>query len=179
MTVNGVPETATSLPYSVWVDSGSSVTYSFASPVTSSSVSTTQYRWGTSSGLDAAQSDILTVTGTGTVIGNYVTQYDLQFAQSGLDSSAQGTVVSVTVGVSPPVNLFKASSPMTLATWTKVRLYRTLSPLQSPALTAASSLFLRRQQLHLHQASLLLEQLLSLAHTRLSTRCLSLRLDNQ
>ena len=111
VTVNGVPETATSLPYSVWVDSGSSVSYSFAGLVASSSASTTQYRWGTTSGIDTAQSDILAVTGAGTVTGNYVTQYDLQFAVSGLDSSAQGTVVSVTVGANPAVNLVQSQFP--------------------------------------------------------------------
>ena len=111
VTVNGVSETATSLPYSVWVDSGSSVTYNFASPVASSSATNTQYRWGTTSGLDTAQSDILTVTGAGTVTGNYVTQYDLQFAQSGLDSSAQGDIVSVTVGANPTVNLVQNQFP--------------------------------------------------------------------
>jgi len=111
VTVNGVSETATSLPYSVWVDSGSSVTYNFASSVASSSATNTRYRWGTTSGLDTSQSDILTVTVAGTVTGNYVTQYDLQFAQSGLDSSAQGTVVSVTVGTNPEVNLVQNQFP--------------------------------------------------------------------
>src|SRR5208283_127958 len=111
VTVNAVPEPATSLPYSVWVDSGSSVSYSFAGLVASSSASTTQYRWGTTSGIDTAQSYILAVTGAGTVTGNYVTQYDLQFAVSGLDSSAQGTVVSVTVGANPAVNLVQSQFP--------------------------------------------------------------------
>jgi hypothetical protein len=105
VTVNGTAENATSLPYSVWVDDGSSVAYSFASPVASSSASTTQYRWNTTSGLDTVQSDNLTVTGAGAVTGNYVTQYDLEFAQSGLDSSAQGTIVSVTIGAGSPVSL--------------------------------------------------------------------------
>jgi uncharacterized repeat protein (TIGR02543 family) len=111
VTVNGVPETATSLPCSVWVDSGSSVSYSFAGLVSGSSASTTQYRWGTTSGIDTAQSDILAVTGAGTVTGDYVTQYDLQFAVSGLDSSAQGTVVSVTVGANPAVNFIQSQFP--------------------------------------------------------------------
>ena len=114
VTVNGVSKAATSLPYSVWVDSGSSVTYNFASPVASSSASTTQYRWGTTSGLDTAQADTLTVTGAGTVTGNYVTQYDLQFAQSGLDGSAQGGIVSVTVGANPSVNLVQNQFPYRL-----------------------------------------------------------------
>ncbi len=111
VTVNGIPETATSLPYSMWVDSGSSVSYSFVGLVSGSSASATQYRWGTTSGIDTAQSDILAVTGAGTVTGNYVTQYDLQFAVSGLDSSAQGTVVSVTVGANPAANLIQSQFP--------------------------------------------------------------------
>ena len=89
-TVNGNPKTYSDLPYSLWVDCGSSVTYSYASTI-SSSVSGKQFRLNSISGTASP----MTVSGSITVTGNFVTQYRLMFAQSGLDSSAIGTVVTV------------------------------------------------------------------------------------
>ena len=37
--------------------------------------------------------------------GTYKTQYELKFAQSGLDITAQGTIVSVTIGANSPVDV--------------------------------------------------------------------------
>ena len=90
VTVNGVPKTYADLPYSVWVDSGSSVTYSYSSTV-SSSVAGKRFR------LVAIHSPTspFTVTGPVTITGEYYNQYQVNFAQSGLDSTATGTVVTV------------------------------------------------------------------------------------
>lgn len=89
-TVNDSAKTYSGLPYSVWVDVGSSFTYSYASTVTSSSVNK-QFRLNSATG----PSSPFTVTGAATVTGNYVVQYLVTFAQFGLDSSATGTVVTV------------------------------------------------------------------------------------
>jgi len=90
VTVNGSSKSYLGLPYTLWVDSGSSVTYSYNSPV-SSSVSGKRYRLTSVSGPTSP----ITVTSASTVIGNYVTQYLVTFAQTGLDSTAIGTVVTV------------------------------------------------------------------------------------
>ncbi len=90
VTVNAVPKTLTQLPYSLWVDSGGTVTYSYASPA-SSSISGKQFRLNSVSG----PSSPITVSAPTTVTGNYVAQYSVMFAQSGLDSTATGTVLTV------------------------------------------------------------------------------------
>ena len=46
-----------------------------------------------------------TVSSANTFTGNYQTQYDLKFDQSGLDNTAEGTVVSVTKGANPAVTV--------------------------------------------------------------------------
>jgi len=53
----------------------------------------------------------LTITAPTLITGAYQTLYDLQFAQSGLDISAQGTIVTVTVGANSPVNIAFTSLP--------------------------------------------------------------------
>ncbi|MEM4732975.1 MAG: PKD domain-containing protein, partial [Candidatus Bathyarchaeia archaeon] len=90
VTVNGTPKTYSNLPYTLWVNSGSSVTYSYSSPV-SSSVSGKQFRLGSVSG----PASPITVSCPTTVTGNYVTQYLVTFAQTGLGADATGTVVTV------------------------------------------------------------------------------------
>ena len=89
-TVNGVPQTLSQFPYVLWVDNGGSVTYSYNS-VVSSSISGKQYRRASVSGPTSP----ITVTGPATVTGNYVTQYQVTFTQTGLDSTAIGTIATV------------------------------------------------------------------------------------
>jgi hypothetical protein len=90
VTVNGTTKTYTGLPYSIWVDSGTSIVYTYTSVVTSS-YSTKQFRLASVTG----PSSPFTVTSPTTVTGNYVVQYLVTFGQSGLDSTATGTVVTV------------------------------------------------------------------------------------
>jgi hypothetical protein len=90
VTVNGTSKTYAELPYSLWVNSGSSIMYSFTSPVPSSSPSK-QFRLSSITGPTSP----ITVSGPTTVTGNYVAQYLLTFTQSGLDTLATGTVVTV------------------------------------------------------------------------------------
>jgi hypothetical protein len=89
-TVNSYTKTYSDLPFTTWADSGSSVSYSFTSPV-SSSTTGKRFRLNSVTG----SSTPITVTGATTVTGNYVTQYSVTFAQTGLDSTATGTVVTV------------------------------------------------------------------------------------
>ncbi len=90
LTVNGSPKTYGELPYSFWADSGSSVTYSFTSPV-SSSIPGQQFR------LVAIHSPTspFIVTESVSISGEYCQQWQVTIAQSGLDSTATGTVVTV------------------------------------------------------------------------------------
>ena len=90
VTANGSAKTYGNLPYTLWVDNGLSVTYSYAS-IVSSSTTGKQFRLNSVSG----PASPITVTGSVTAIGNYVTQYQVTFAQSGLDSTATGTVITV------------------------------------------------------------------------------------
>lgn len=71
---------------SIIVDAGASVSYSFASPV-SSSVGGKQYRWSSTTGTGSAsgktaQSDSFTVNSAGTVTASYVAQWNVIFAVS-------------------------------------------------------------------------------------------------
>jgi hypothetical protein len=90
VTVSGSPQTLAQLPYVLWIDNGGSVTYSYNS-VVSSSISGKQYRRTSVSG----PSSPITVTGPVGVTGNYVPQYRVTFTQTGLDSTATGTIVTV------------------------------------------------------------------------------------
>jgi len=73
VTVNGNTKSLGDLPFTLWVDSGSSVTYSYNSPV-SSTVSGKRFR------LDSVTGPVspITVSAPATVAGNYKTQYYLK-----------------------------------------------------------------------------------------------------
>jgi len=93
VTVDGSPKTFGVLPYSKWVDSGSLVNYLYNS-IVSSSVPGKKYRLNTVTGPTSP----INVTSAVTVTGNYITQYSVTFAQTGLDSTASGNVVTVNSG---------------------------------------------------------------------------------
>ena len=74
VTVGGSPKTTADLPYMTdWISSGTTLSWSFSSPVASSSYpSDRQYKWDSTSGLgQTGQSGVLTVTASGTIVGNY------------------------------------------------------------------------------------------------------------
>ncbi len=75
-----------------WWDAGSVYSYSFASPLIAVS---TQYLWGSTSGLSTLQSGSLTVTSSGGVFGNYVVQNAITFDKLGVGSDFTGTVVVI------------------------------------------------------------------------------------
>jgi FlaG/FlaF family flagellin (archaellin) len=97
VTAAGNAKTGAQLPYTAWYDSGSSLAYSFASPIASSgSPSTTRYLWSSTSGLSQTlQTNTFTVGGTGTITATYTTQ------TFGVDSSGKNSANSantLTVG---------------------------------------------------------------------------------
>jgi hypothetical protein len=59
------------LPASFWWDEGSTHTFAFQSPLIGTS-GTKQYNWTSTTGLSSLRSGSITVTGLGTVVGNYV-----------------------------------------------------------------------------------------------------------
>ena len=93
---------------SIWVDAGANVTYNFVNTVTSSNTGE-QYRLNSITGTPSPITDL---SGSTTLIGNYVTQYQVTLVVSGLDGSAQGTLVSVTGGVSAPVTFTESQLPV-------------------------------------------------------------------
>jgi hypothetical protein len=74
---------------------GDSINFAYYSPLDEPPTGDTQYVWtSTTGGLTSAQSDAtFTVTASGNVTGNYITQYQVTFDQSGLDSTATGELV--------------------------------------------------------------------------------------
>ncbi len=94
VTVDSNTYAFSSLPVSFWWDNGSSHTFAFSSPLPVNA--SMQYSWNSTSGLSAAQSSILTVTGSGSVTGNYVAQikYEVTF-DPGVGSDWTGPVLTV------------------------------------------------------------------------------------
>jgi hypothetical protein len=92
VTVAGNTKTAGNLPFSDWFDSGSSVTYSFSDPVSSTVVGK---RYALTAPAPTPASPI-TVSGAATITGTYKTQFQLTFAQNGIGSdTGANTVVTV------------------------------------------------------------------------------------
>jgi len=143
VTVDSVPYGVSSLPVSFLYDNGSSHSFSFASPL---AVGSEQYVWTSTTGLSSSQSESITVTTDGSIIGNYKTQYYLTVSsvcgtpggQGWYDSSstAYATVTPLTVpggsgtqyvftqwggdasGNTSPSNAIVMSGPMTAtANW--------------------------------------------------------------
>ncbi len=86
----GAPSTLGVSGGSISVDSGATVTYSFVNPVTSTNAGE-QYRLG--SVTDPASVSTTAVSGASTVTGNYVTQYQVSFTQTGITSDAGSNTV--------------------------------------------------------------------------------------
>src|SRR5213076_394955 len=139
VTVDASAKTAVNLPFSKFVDSGSTVTYGYTSPVTTADA-TKQYRWPSTTGLSqTAQNNTFTVSGAGTVTGTYVAQYQVTFeASANAKGDGTGTVVTVDASAKTAANLpfskfvdsgstvtYGYTSPVTTADATKQ--YRWLS----------------------------------------------------
>jgi PKD repeat protein len=90
VTVNSTSKTYSDLPYSIWVDENGIIYYSYET-IVSSTMPGKQFKLSSVTG----PSSPITVTADTTVTGNYIIQYEVTFAQTGLDSSATGTVATV------------------------------------------------------------------------------------
>jgi hypothetical protein len=95
VTVDSVGYAAGALPKSFWFDKDSSHAFAFSSPLVVDAGK--QYVWAYTSGLSTLQIDTLTITGSGSVTGNYVVQikYQVTFSQTGVGSDFTGTVVVI------------------------------------------------------------------------------------
>ena len=116
VTVAGSPKTAAALPFSDWFDNGSSVTYTYSDPV-SSTVSGKRYALTTPA---ASPASPITVSGSTTVTGIYKIQFQITFTQSGIGGDSTGTVVTVaaspkTAAVLPFNDWFDNGSSLTYA----------------------------------------------------------------
>ena len=139
--VDSVNYGVSSLPVSLWLDSGSSHSFSFASPLI---VGSKQYVWSSTSGLSPLQSGTLTVTASGNVVGNYIIQNQVTFDKVGVSSDFTGTVVIIdSVSYSRlqlPVSFswsvgsthsFAFQSPLVVGSTTKQYLWTSTSGLSS------------------------------------------------
>jgi hypothetical protein len=86
--LNGLPLVRENLPYSIWVDNGTVENFTYSS-IVSSTTSGKRFRL-----LNVSDSSPLTVTAPMTVTGNYIAQFKVIFAQTGLNGTATGTVVT-------------------------------------------------------------------------------------
>jgi hypothetical protein len=95
VTVSGNAKAKGVLPYTEWFDDGSNVSYSYEATVDVSPASTKRYRRDSVSGIASGAA----VTAASTITGNYVTQWQLTFAQSGIGGDTGSNTVA-TVGAS-------------------------------------------------------------------------------
>ena len=93
VTIDGTGYAGDFLPKSFWWDGNSMHTFSFASPLVADA--SKQYTWSSTSGLSTLQSDTLTITTSGSVVGNYIVQNAITFDQVGVGSDFTGTVVII------------------------------------------------------------------------------------
>jgi hypothetical protein len=111
VTIDGTNYGVSSLPISFWYNYGSSHTFAFHSPLIVT-VNAKRYNWTNTSGLSTLQSGSITVTTSGSITGNYTTQYYLTVKTSPLGlvtaiiniSSFQGWYnASTTLGLLAPL----------------------------------------------------------------------------
>ncbi|MFQ5999299.1 MAG: PKD domain-containing protein [Candidatus Bathyarchaeia archaeon] len=114
VTVNGAPKNFGDLPFSMWVDNGSSVTYNY-STIVSSSVSGKRFR------LDSISSppSPFIVTGPVTITGNYKTQYQLTVRTNGLGTNSTSvyngtTILGTATDATPYTNWFDEGGSLQL-----------------------------------------------------------------
>ncbi len=149
VTVNGIPVTFGGLPYIICVDNGTVITYSY-----SNVSSSTPGKRFILTGVTGPASPI-TVTGPVTVNGNYKTQFEITFNQSGVNSDFTGTVVIIdgtgyTVSTLPTsfwwdnssTHNFAFQSPLVVTANAKRYVWKTttgLSTLQSGSISVSTS----------------------------------------
>jgi len=120
VTIDGTGHNISALPAFFWWDKDSNHTFSFSSPLIVNA--SKQYVWISTSGLSTLQNGTLTITGSGSVTGNYTVQakYQITFRQTGVSPDFTGTVVVVdgvnyNVAGLPISFMWDAGSPHTFA----------------------------------------------------------------
>jgi len=93
LTVNGQSLSYSQLPYSLLVPYGTSVSYSWSSPI--SGGSNAQFVLSSVSGLESSQSGSFTATTNGSIIAAYIEKASITFSANGLNSNTQNTVLIV------------------------------------------------------------------------------------
>jgi len=95
VTINGKNYGAGSLPVSLWYDSGTTQSFSFQSPLMVTA-NQKRYGWSSTTGLSSAQnSTSFSISASGSVTGNYKTQYCVTFSETGVGSDFTGTVITI------------------------------------------------------------------------------------
>jgi hypothetical protein len=89
VTVNDTRLKFSNLPYSIWVDEGSKIIYSYEG-IVSSTIPNKRFRLQSIMG----PSSPVTVMSNITIVGNYIAQYMITFDITGIDSSALGNIVT-------------------------------------------------------------------------------------
>jgi hypothetical protein len=96
LTVDGVPYSYTSLPVSITVPYGSTVSYSWTSPVPGAAG--VQYTWVSTSGLATAQSGSFTATQPGSVTATYQKQVQITVEYTSGSAPGEVTIYNPYVG---------------------------------------------------------------------------------
>jgi len=150
LSVNGVPKSLSSLPYTVWKNNGSIVAYSY-NPIVPSNTATKQFALKSVSGPNSP----ITTTEPTMIIGYYGTQYEVVFDQTGVENDYGGVILTIdSIGYDytalPAVFLWDAGSVHTFAYQSPLLVSPNskqyvwigtsgLSALQSDSVTVASS----------------------------------------
>jgi hypothetical protein len=137
-----------------WWDSGSAITFAYQSPLVVTA-DVKRFAWNTTAGLSTSQSETITVSSSGSVIGNYETQWKMIFNQTGVGNDFLGAVVTIdssnyTVSGLPTsfwyyngsTHTFAYQSPLVVTANQKRYLWNStsgLSSLQSSTLTVSGS----------------------------------------
>ncbi|MEM2995279.1 MAG: PKD domain-containing protein [Candidatus Bathyarchaeia archaeon] len=150
LTVNGDVKTFSDLPFTIYVEYGTIITYSYSSEVSSA----TDGKRFVLTGVTGPESPI-NVTGPVMVIGNYKTQFEITFDQSGVNPDFAGAVLIVDgteygVSVLPvsfwwdanSIHNFAFQSPLVVSVNSKQYVWTSttgLSTLQSGSITVSAS----------------------------------------
>jgi len=137
LTVDATNYKVLDLPVSFWWDPSSVHSFAYQSPLIVSP-SAKQYVWTGTTGLSTLQSDSITVTTSGTITGNYKTQYYLTLVTdpSGVNSPSgagwydAGT--NATVSTDAFVDIIPGSSRYRFNGWTTGDMSEISNPLASP-----------------------------------------------
>ena len=93
VTIDTIDYSRANLPVSFWWNKDSTHNFSFVSPLLVNA--NKQYDWNTTSGLSTLQNGTLTVTASGSVVGNYLVANRITFDQAGVSPDFAGTVLEV------------------------------------------------------------------------------------